>query len=86
MAYSDTTRRITFDAPKELKDKVYSFIPPGLFSEIARNLFLALIKLQEEVGSRDLLQALLNKRIKIIIVSAVSRDTEEIKNIGEESP
>ena len=77
MAYSDKTRRITFDAPKELKDKVYSFIPPGLFSEISRNLFSALVEKQEEVGTRDLLSALLNKRIKIKIVSTVPIVSEE---------
>lgn len=75
MSYLEQTRRITFDAPKELKDKIQAFTPPGLFSQLARNLFSALILLQEEVGTKETILALLNNRIKVSITE--KEKTEE---------
>ena len=65
---------------KELKDKIQAFTPPGLFSRLARNLFSALILLQEEVGTREMLLALLNNRIKISIVSITDKETKQNKS------
>ena len=78
LKYKERTRRITFDTPISLRDKIHSIIPPSTLSSIMRSILQAIIKLHEKEGAHRSLTALLSNNFEIII-----KKTENFPNESE---
>lgn len=65
--YQQQNKRITFDTPISLRDKIHSIIPPSTLSAIMRNILEEIIELKEREGLQKTIHALLNKKVVLII-------------------
>ena len=69
-----TTVRVGFDISTDLKQQIDTNVPYGTLSTLMRTLLIAFFHTLEQEGLKNTLSAVLNNRIKIVIIKNFDKE------------
>ncbi len=83
--YNNRTTRISVDVPSSMKIALESNIPYGLLSSVTRVLYTELLAQFKIYGTKNVISAVLNDRLRISIILIDDQQIKQEENNPEEN-